>query len=287
MWRSISILAAIGLGVFLPVAGQLSFIIRYNLMVMLFLAFLGVRVSRRLLQWEHFGVLAANLSLPLLLFFGIAPFQREIALAVFAIAAAPTAAAAPAITLFLRREVAFVTTSVLLTSTVTALVLPLVLPWVVGKEAGVSVFEVAGPVLGLIFIPLGLSFILKWVSPRAAAWILHRSGFAFLLFLANVFIASAGASAFVRESDSGAILVVVKIALSIFALCLFQFRFGEWMGGKDRPIETGMALGRKNTMFGIWLALAFIHPLAALGPIFYILYQNLYYSWQLYVVRSG
>ena len=35
-------------------------------------------------------------------------------------------------------------------------------------------------------------------------------------------------------------------------------------------------------IFGIWLALTFLTPLVALGPIFYILFQNLYNSWQLY-----
>lgn len=287
MWRSIAILTAIGVGVFLPDAGRFSFIIKYNLMAMLFLAFLSIRFSRRLLQWAHLWVLAANLILPLLLFLAIAPFNRDIALACFVIAATPTAAAAPAITLFLHREVAFVTASVLLTSSFVAFAIPLALPWVAGSEASVAVLDVAGPVMALIFIPLGLSFAFRRISPPAANWVLRRSGAAFLLFLANVFIASAGASAFIRERDANGLLIVMGIALAIAALCLFQFRFGEWMGRKDKPIETGMALGRKNTMFGIWLALSFLNPMAALGPIFYILFQNLYYSWQLYVTREG
>ncbi len=287
MGRSIAILAAIGLGVLLPNAGQFSFIIKYNLMVMLFLAFLSVRISWQLLQLAHFQVLGINLALPLLLLVAVSPLGRDTALALYAIAAAPTAAAAPAITIFLRREVAFVTTSVFLTSTLVALLLPLSLPWVAGREASVAVLDVAGPVLGLIFIPLFLSLALRWISPPAAAWIMRHSGAAFVLFLANVFIASAGASAFIQQSGGQALITAGKIAVATAALCLFQFRFGEWLGRKGKPIETGMALGRKNTMFGIWLALTFIHPVAALGPIFYILFQNLYYSWQLYVTRGG
>lgn len=284
MWRSIAILTAIVLGILFPAAGQFSFIIKYNLMVMLFLAFLSVRVSRRMLQWAHFQVLAINLTLPLALFLVAVPFHPDMARALFAISAAPTAAAAPAITGFLGREVAFVTTSVFLTSTFVALALPLILPMVAGREASVAVLDVAGPVLGLIFIPLSLSFALRRASPAAASWLLRLSGPAFLLFLANVFIASAGAMAFISERDSSGLLSATKIALATAALCFFQFRFGEWIGRERLPIETGMALGRKNTMFGIWLALTFIHPMAALGPIFYILFQNLYYSWQLYVV---
>lgn len=288
MWRSIAILTAIGVGVLLPDAGRFSFVIQYNLMVMLFLAFLGIRFSRGFLQWGHARVLTANLLLPALLFFALAPFHRDAALACFVIAAAPTAAAAPAITLFLHREVGFVTASVLLTSTVVAFAIPLVLPWVAGSEASVAVYDVAGPVMVLIFIPLGLSFGLRRLSPPAANRIVRYAGWAFPLFLANVFIASAGASAFIRENGAEARYSILAIAAAIAALCLLQFRLGEWMGRRDgKPLETGMALGRKNTMFGIWLALAFLGPMAALGPIFYILYQNLYYSWQLYVAGGG
>ena len=32
----------------------------------------------------------------------------------------------------------------------------------------------------------------------------------------------------------------------------------------------------------IWVALTFINPLVAMGPTFYILYHNLYNSWQIY-----
>lgn len=287
MGRSITILSAIGLGVLLPFAGQFSFIIRYNLMVMLFLAFLNVRFSRRLLEWGHAKVLAVNLFFPLVLVLVITPFDPVLALALFAVAVAPTAAVAPAITGFLGGEVAFVTTAVLLTSPIVALVLPLTLPWVAGKEASVSVLEVAGPVLSLIFIPLGLSYALRRLSAAATAWMQRFSGISFLLFLSNVFIASASASAFVSQTGRDTHGKVMEIALAVVALCLFQFRLGEWLGRPEKTIETGMALGRKNTMFGIWLALTFIQPIAALGPIFYILFQNLYYSWQMYGVGKG
>ena len=253
-------------------------------MAMLFLAFLTVRFSRSLLEWGHTKVLAVNIIFPLVLVLAITPFDPVLALALFATAAAPTAAVAPAITGFLHREVAFVTTAVLLTSPIVALILPLTLPWVAGREASVAVLEVAGPVLSLIFIPLGLSFALRKFSPAVTAWIQRFSGISFLLFLSNVFIASASASAFVSQTGSDAHWQVMEIALAVAALCLFQFRFGEWLGRPEKTIETGMALGRKNTMFGIWMALTFLQPMAAMGPICYILYQNLYYSWQLYVV---
>ncbi|MCB9248354.1 MAG: hypothetical protein H6613_07315 [Ignavibacteriales bacterium] len=42
------------------------------------------------------------------------------------------------------------------------------------------------------------------------------------------------------------------------------------------------SLGQKNNGFTLWIALTFISPLAVLGPVFYILSQNIYISWQLH-----
>ena len=58
-------------------------------------------------------------------------------------------------------------------------------------------------------------------------------------------------------------------------------------GAKDLNIEMSMALGRKNTMFALWLALTFLEPVTALAPIFYILFQNLYNARQMWQVSRA
>jgi len=37
----------------------------------------------------------------------------------------------------------------------------------------------------------------------------------------------------------------------------------------------------------IWIALIFINPLVAMGPMFYILYHHLYNSWLIYRFEKG
>lgn len=285
MARSVAILVAIGIGLLVPVAGQFSFLIRYSLMAMLFFSFLEVRFSLKLVQRVHLLVVALNLSLPLLLFAILHPFNPQIALAVFAIAAAPTAAVAPVMAGFLRGNVSFVTAAVLLTSPVVALVLPFMLPLVVGRQADISIIQVALPIISIIFLPLLASLALRWLWPGGVSWFKQYSGYSFILFLFNVFVAAASAAHFAHEQGSSALSLFAGIGLVIALLCLLQFRIGEWIGRPALLIEAGLSLGRKNTMFGIWLALTFISPVAALGPMFYILYQNLYNSWQLYRMR--
>ncbi len=285
MARSVAILVAIGIGLLVPVAGQLSFLIRYSLMAMLFFSFLEVRFSFKLVQRVHLLVVALNLSLPLLLFAILHPFNPQIALAVFAIAVAPTAAVAPVMAGFLRGNVSFVTAAVLLTSPTVALVLPFMLPLVVGRQADISIIQVALPIVSIIFLPLLASLALRWSWPGGASWLKQYSGYSFILFLFNVFVAAASAAQFAHEQGSSALSLFAGIGLAIALLCLLQFRIGEWIGRPGLQVEASLSLGRKNTMFGIWLALTFISPVAALGPMFYILYQNLYNSWQLYRMR--
>ena len=50
-------------------------------------------------------------------------------------------------------------------------------------------------------------------------------------------------------------------------------------------ISGGQALGQKNTGFAIWMSFAFLNPLAAVGPGSYVLWQNLFNSWQLWRFR--
>jgi BASS family bile acid:Na+ symporter len=61
-----------------------------------------------------------------------------------------------------------------------------------------------------------------------------------------------------------------------------NFTFGAVLGGERFRQESSQSLGQKNNSFVIWVALTFINPLVAMGPTFYILYHNLYNSWQIY-----
>lgn len=150
-----------------------------------------------------------------------------------------------------------------------------------------SFWDIALPIASLIFIPLLGSLLLRKLWIKGADIIRKYQFLSFRLFLINVFIAAAAASAYFRGQQSESVEVVAGIGVAITALCLLQFKVGEWLGHGHLPLETGLALGRKNTMFSLWLALTYFSPVAALGPIFYILAQNLYNSWQIYHYRRS
>ena len=54
------------------------------------------------------------------------------------------------------------------------------------------------------------------------------------------------------------------------------------IGGREFSREGSQSLGQKNTTFTIYLALTYASPLIALGPTCYVIWHNLWNSWQLH-----
>jgi len=276
------IFGTILLGILLPVGHHLTFLIRYFLMAMLFFAFLDVKIERGIITIDHLKVVLLNIAIPLIVFFLLCRFNMMIALATFVICSAPTAAGAPVMTLFMKKEVSFVTASVILTNPVMALVIPFTLPLVLHLETQVNAWQVLLPVAQVVFIPLLLAQGFRIFLPKTLGFFKKFSGAPFYLFLSNMYIAVAKASQHIRTDQTTQWYEFLWIALAIGAVCLMQFKIGEWVGSRERYVESGLALGRKNTMFALWVALTFINPITGLGPIFYIFFHNAYNSWQIY-----
>ena len=114
-------------------------------------------------------------------------------------------------------------------------------------------------------------------------------------------------------SNGGAILPLVGLFAGALLTCALQFYVGKKLGerfpseahGQDYQdvlvnpaiydpdprqitrISAGQALGQKNTTLAIWMANTYLNPVSALAPAAYILWQNLYNSWQLQQAAKG
>ena len=88
-------------------------------------------------------------------------------------------------------------------------------------------------------------------------------------------------------TSDASIGVEVSLALAGFITCVIQFYLGKRIGGKyyDR-ISAGQALGQKNTVLAIWMAYTYLDPLSSVAPGSYVLWQNLFNSWQLWKKRK-
>ena len=281
--RTAAILSALTLGALVPQAHALAWIIRWLVMAMLFLVFLQTRLSRDTLSRTHFTLLAANIAI------GFAAWGagwliggRDVALAGFFCGITPTAIAAPVIIGFLKGRVEFVVAAFLLTNIAIAALLPLLLPIVLGRATPEAFAQVLGSVGVVVFLPMAVAWIVRAVHPAAGHWPSRLRNVSFGLWVVSMFFIAANASNFIRANADIPRLVLLEIAGVSLAICAASFGLGRVIGGRDLPREASQALGQKNTTFTIYLALAYASPIVALGPTFYVVWHNLWNSWQLH-----
>jgi len=283
MKQSLLILAAIIGGIILPYGHLVTFLIKYNLMIMLFFAFLNIRFSHRIFDKYHLRLTLVNLTLPLLLYAAVLPFGSSLAITAFIISFAPTAAAAPVIGQFLKTDISFITASVLLSNPLIAILLPFVLPLLLPLGSRISVLEVLIPVLTVVGIPMITSMLCRRLGPSFTNRILEWKSIAFYLFVFNVWLACGNAIHFLKNEGAAHLSSLLPIVLVTALVCVLTFQIGERLVPAKLRFAGGLAIGRKNTMFSLWLALTFVSPLVALGPIAYIIIQNIYNSYQIYM----
>jgi bile acid:Na+ symporter, BASS family len=284
--KVLALLLMMVLGAILPQFHALSFLIQYLLMAMLFFAFLDIDLNPGSFQKSVLWVLAANLLIAFLAYWIFSFFDANLAMAAFITGIAPTAIAAPVVVSFIRGRVEYVIASVLLTNIVIALVIPFALPFLLSTAARISVWEVLQPVLITMFVPLILAQLVHFL-PSGAQSVIHKGkSFSFLIWLFNLFLISAKAVDFLLNGMTGVAGTLLAIAMVSLGICVVNFSLGALIGGREYWQEASQALGQKNNSFVIWIALTFINPMVAMGPAFYVLYHNLYNSFQIYLFEK-
>ena len=175
-----------------------------------------------------------------------------------------------------------VVAAVLLTNLSNAIIVPLALPSLVGSVTPISVWDVLQSTMFVMFVPLILARLARHLpeSVREVVW--QGKRFSFPIWLVNLFLVSAKAINFIRNENDSSFQFLLEIALISLGICVINFVIGAQIGGRQYRKEASQALGQKNLSFVIWIALTFIKPLVAMGPMFYILYHHLYNSWLIY-----
>ena len=284
--KVLAILVVMVAGAFLPQFHVLSFLIQYLLMVMLFFAFLDIEIKPASFQKGVLWVLLANGAVAFVGYWLFSYVDHTLALAAFITGIAPTAIASPVVVSFIEGNVEYVAAAVLLTNLSMALVVPFALPFMVGPTGHISTWVVLQPVLIMMFVPLILAQLVRHLPQKARTIIRKGKVASFPVWLANLFIICAKAGDFLRNEGTVSLSVLGDIALVSLAVCIVNFGVGALLGGRKYWQESSQALGQKNNSFVVWVALTFINPLVAMGPTFYIIYHNLYNSFQIYLFEK-
>ena len=198
----------------------------------------------------------------------------------------PTATAAAVITGKLGGNAATLTTYTLLSNLLGAVMVPLVFPLVEPHEGltfWVAFLKILSKVFPLLLAPFFVALFLKHYVRNVHRWLMEHSGMAFYIWAFALALVMGQTARSLINSNLSAWLV----ALGGLFTCAVQFLLGKRIGSvyHDR-ISAGQALGQKNTVLAIWMASAYLHPLATIAPGSYVLWQNIVNSYQLWKKRK-
>jgi len=283
IYRTFLILGAMVLGAVVPQAHAAAWLIRWLVVWMLFVVFLQTRISRDALQRSHGVLLATNFALGFA-FWGAGWMigGRDLALAAFFCGITPTAIAAPVIVGFLEGRVSYVVGAFLLSNLSVAASLPVILPIVLGRPTPDAFVQVTQSIGALVFAPFALAWLVRRIYPAADQWPRRLGGVSFGTWVIAIFLITANASQFLRTQTGVSRTLVLEIALISLVICIVNFSLGRFIGGTEFGREASQSLGQKNTTFTIYLAMTYANPIVALGPTFYVIWHNLWNSWQLH-----
>ena len=201
----------------------------------------------------------------------------------------PTATAAAVITGKLGGSASSLTTYTLLSNLLAAVVVPLMFPLVephVGMSFFVAFFKILSKVFPLLLCPFFLAMLFRYCLPKIHQFLLEFRDMAFYLWSIALMIVTGQTVKSLIESDA-AVGVKISIALAGLMTCAIQFYLGKRIGSRyaDR-ISAGQALGQKNTVLAIWMAHTYLDPLSSVAPGSYVLWQNIFNSYQLWKKRK-
>ena len=237
-----------------------------------------------------FQIVSASVLAALLIIIPMDGSYREVFEAAMVCLICPTATAAAVITGKLGGSASSLTTYTLLSNILAAVAVPLIFP-LVEPHADTTFFtaflKILSKVFPLLLFPFFLALFFRYVLPRVHRFLLGFHDLAFYLWGAALTIVT-GQTVKSLMTSSIPVSVQMLIALAGFVTCVIQFYLGKRIGTiyKDR-ISAGQALGQKNTVLAIWMAYTYLDPVSSVGPGSYVLWQNIFNSWQLWKKRRN
>jgi BASS family bile acid:Na+ symporter len=213
-------------------------------------------------------------------------FNEVIAQAAMICVICPTATSAAVITAKLGGNAASLTTYTLIINIGVAIIVPVLFP-LIKPQDDISFWGAAFLILSKVFMLLICPFLIAWFLrkfiPKVHDILLNLNELAFYLWaFALVIVTSQILSSML--ANPAEIQISIPVAVITLFICCLQFFIGKTLGSvyNDR-ISGGQALGQKNTILAIWMAHTYLNPLAAVGPGFYVLWQNIINSYQLWL----
>lgn len=268
-------------------------ILPWFLFVILFITFCKVDFAKMKMHRWHLLVSAFQLLFVVMLMSCILGFEmtgKDLILmeGVLTCIIGPCASAAPVVTAKLGGNLESMTTYTFFSNFITAIMVPLCFPMIEQKVVMTffqSFLLILTRVFVILIVPMFLAYVVKHFLPRVQHMILSINDLPFYLWGCSLAIVTGTTVKNIANSGSSAGFILT-IAAASFMPCLVQFSVGRYIGHFfGATVESGQALGQKNTAFAIWVAYTYLNPLSSVGPGCYILWQNAINSLELWQQR--
>ena len=278
--------------VFYPWMGMFTFLSPYLIFCMLFITYCKLDYSDIRPHKFDLYLLAVQMGLAAAVY-GICSlcFSHLVSEGIFICVFIPTATAAPVITAMLGGSISRVATYSLICNMFVAATGPLILA-AVGDNSEIGFMEsfylILRKVVPLLLSPLVLAIAIRRFMPKTQRYVVGHQSISFYLWALSLIVVVGSCVSFaINHYQPENIVPMVLLALGALAVCLMQFKIGRFVGGKfGDKVAGGQGLGQKNTVLAVYLALAYMTPLASIAPAAYIAWQNIINSWQLIRHRS-
>jgi BASS family bile acid:Na+ symporter len=136
------------------------------------------------------------------------------------------------------------------------------------------------PTLALPFFTV---LALQTWAPKANDWLRRYKSVSFYLWAFALFITLGRTIDYIFLQGHGNGRIILYGAIFSAVMCAIQFGFGKWLGHRyGDTVAGGQLLGQKNTAMGIWMSNTYLQPLSSVFLAFYIIWQNLFNSLQLW-----
>lgn len=281
-------IAMVGGAVFYPWMGYLTFLSPYLIFMMLFITYCKLELREFRPGRFEAVMLAVQMCLAAVVYGLLSLYDHTVAEGVFICVFIPTATAAPVITSMLGGSISKVASYSLLGNLFVAVTGPLVLA-AVGDHAEYTFFEsfclILSRVMPLLLLPIASALIVRRLYPSLHHRIVNHQQLSFYLWAFSLFILVGSCVSFaINAWTPDKTMTMVWLVLGALVVCAVQFFIGRRVGAAygDR-VAGGQGLAQKNTVLAVWLALAYMNPVASIAPAAYIAWQNMANSWQLMI----
>jgi len=243
-------------------------------------------------RWQ-FGVLLAQLLLVALnvwIIFCVEanPWQKILWESVLTCIIGPAATAAPVVTAKIGGNINTMTAFVVLSSFASALMIPAVFPLLergVGLDFWSAFLIILEKLAMVLVLPLALGWFMQHYARRLCDRIVSIPDLSFYLWAVQLSVTSGVTVRNIVHCEAGLPLLSM-IALLSLVLCFVLFLVGRSVGRHlGEEINSGQASFQKNTALSIWVAYAYLNPVASVGAGCYVLWQNIINSLELWEYR--